>query len=219
MFTHREKRFSGLICVCLITLAAGAMALTSWDGLLLDSSGKPVGGAVVRLHSADGRDYRVSTAGDGKFAFSGIEPGSYEVSVQTADRESKSAGPVVVRDSAVSFSLQMLASGEVAVKADAREKEIARGQASGGEHLSSSEVSSLPLNARDFSKLLLLAAGTMTDANGAANFTQQFAVNGQRGVTTVFAMDSFDTTDPEMGEPHFRTSTWMRSRRYSRIRA
>ena len=32
---------------------------------------------------------------------------------------------------------------------------------------------------RDFSKLLLLAAGTMTDTNGAANFTQQFAVNGQ----------------------------------------
>ena len=72
-------------------------------------------------------------------------------------------------------------------------------QGTGGERLSSSEVSSLPLNARDFSKLLLLAAGTMTDANGAANFTQQFAVNGQRGVTTVFAIDGFDTTDPEMG--------------------
>src|SRR5205814_3234314 len=57
--------------------------------------------------------------------------------------------------------------------------------------------------ARDFSKLLLLAAGTMTDANGAANFTQQFAVNGQRGVTTIFAMDGFDTTDPEMGGATF----------------
>ena len=74
---------------------------------------------------------------------------------------------------------------------------------SGGEHLSSTEVSSLPLNARDFSKLLLLAAGTMTDANGAANFTQQFAVNGQRGATTVFATDGFDTTDPEMGGATF----------------
>ena len=79
----------------------------------------------------------------------------------------------------------------------------ASAQASGGEHLSSAEVSSLPLNARDFSKLLLLAAGTMTDANGAANFTQQFAVNGQRGVATVFAMDGFDTTDPEMGGATF----------------
>ena len=74
---------------------------------------------------------------------------------------------------------------------------------SGGEHLSSGEVSSLPLNERDFSKLLLLAAGTMTDTNGAANFTQQFAVNGQRGVTSVFATDAADTTDPELGGATF----------------
>ena len=74
-------------------------------------------------------------------------------------------------------------------------------QASGGERLSGGEVSSLPLNARDFSKCC--AAGTMTDANGAANFTQQFAVNGQRGSATVFALDGFDTTDPEMGGATF----------------
>ena len=49
----------------------------------------------------------------------------------------------------------------------------------------------------------LLAAGTMTDANGAANFTQQFAVNGQRGTATVFAIDGADTTDPEMGGATF----------------
>jgi hypothetical protein len=76
-------------------------------------------------------------------------------------------------------------------------------QASGGENLSSDEVSSLPLNERDFSKLLLLAAGTMTDTNGAANFTQQFAVNGQRGVAAVFAIDRADTTDPELGGATF----------------
>ena len=69
--------------------------------------------------------------------------------------------------------------------------------------MSSEEVSSLPLNERDFSKLLLLAAGTMTDTNGAANFTQQFAVNGQRGVAAVFALDGADTTDPELGGATF----------------
>ncbi len=71
--------------------------------------------------------------------------------------------------------------------------------ATGGEKLSSEAVSSLPLNGRDFSTLLLLAAGTMTDANGATNFTQQFAINGQRGVEAVFAMDGGDISDPEMG--------------------
>jgi hypothetical protein len=83
------------------------------------------------------------------------------------------------------------------------EGQSAQPQASGGERLSSKEVSELPLNKRDFSQLLLLAAGTATDANGAANFTQQFAVNGQRGSTTVFAMDGIDTTDPEMGGSTF----------------
>ncbi len=61
----------------------------------------------------------------------------------------------------------------------------------------------LPLNRRDFSQLLLLAAGTQTDSNGAANFTQQFTVNGQRGMASVFAMDGIDTTDPEMGGATF----------------
>ncbi len=69
--------------------------------------------------------------------------------------------------------------------------------------LSSKSVSQLPLNKRDFSQLLLLAAGTMTDANGATNFTQQFAINGQRGVEATFAMDGADISDPEMGGSTF----------------
>lgn len=76
-------------------------------------------------------------------------------------------------------------------------------KATGGDQLSSREVAGLPLNKRDFSQLLLLAAGTMTDTNGTANFTQQFAVNGQRGYATVFAMDGIDTTDPDMGGATF----------------
>ncbi|MGD0128638.1 MAG: hypothetical protein ABSF46_25035 [Terriglobia bacterium] len=84
-----------------------------------------------------------------------------------------------------------------------QEQTASESKSSGGERLSKQEVSTLPLNKRDFSALLLLAAGTMTDTNGAANFTQQFAVNGQRGVTTVFAMDGIDTTDPEMGGSTF----------------
>ena len=61
----------------------------------------------------------------------------------------------------------------------------------------------MPLNKRDFSQLLLLAAGTMTDTNGSANFTQQFAINGQRGTAAVFAMDGADSTDPEVGGATF----------------
>ena len=137
-------------------------------------------------------------------------PGRYEVSVTSKGLELRSSLQFVARDETGSTVSLRVESGQLLLTQATESQElkvpsgiVQAGQGSGGEHLSGTEVSSLPLNARDFSKLLLLAAGTMTDANGAANFTQQFAVNGQRGVTTVFATDGFDTTDPEMGGATF----------------
>ncbi len=128
--------------------------------------------------------------------------GDYRLSVEADGKTWDVANPITLKDGvALTSTLQLTSQpGQLRVVPSGDE---ASAQASGGEHLSSGEVSSLPLNARDFSKLLLLAAGTMTDANGAANFTQQFAVNGQRGAATVFALDGFDTTDPELGGATF----------------
>jgi len=181
----------------------GASSAGSWTGWLRDGEGRPLGDATVRLKGSDGTvSYNATTSASGKFTFAEIPAGSYQVSVENdrktwtlPDRVAIRGGVPVTAALQLSFETQELrivpAPGE------------ASAQASGGEHLSGGAVSALPLNARDFSKLLLLAAGTMTDANGAANFTQQFAVNGQRGSATVFAMDGFDTTDPEMGGATF----------------
>ena len=167
----------------------------------MNEAGRGVADARIELRGANGGpQYRVVTLADGKFTIPHLRAGSYEVSVRVGEKEWRSQTPLVVNDAALEISIEISTSGEVLFK-----KPAETAQASGGEHLSSSEVSSLPLNVRDFSKLLLLAAGTMTDTNGAANFTTQFAVNGQRGVTTVFAMDGFDTTDPEMGGATFNT--------------
>ena len=181
--------------------ASSAPSGASWNGTLSDGAGKAVAGAVVGLHSTSGgHDYAATTAADGKFAVADIAAGSYEVSVQSSDKKWSAPAPLVISDgAALGVALQLSAQGRDlrVVSSEASTK------AGGGEHLSSKEVSSLPLNARDFSKLLLLAAGTMTDTNGAANFTQQFAVNGQRGAATVFALDGFDTTDSELGGATF----------------
>ena len=151
------------------------------------------------MRSASG-NYSATTSASGGFAFSNIVPGSYEVSVVANGTTYKSQTSVVIGDRASLASTLQLSLQDNTVHLA---QETQTHEASGGEHLSSGEVSSLPLNSRDFSKLLLLAAGTMTDANGAANFTQQFAVNGQRGTATVFAVDGADTTDPEMGGATF----------------
>jgi carboxypeptidase family protein/TonB-dependent receptor-like protein len=199
----RSHRLYAFIFLIWIPVAV-ALSTAAWSGHLSDSAGKPVSGAVVRLHSAAaGHDYSATTGADGKFAFAHLPPDRYELSLSILDKHWKAESPLVVAMENVATSLQLTGSGQVQVTAEVAASGQAAAQASGGEHLSSSEVSSLPLNARDFSKLLLLAAGTMTDTNGAANFTQQFAVNGQRGAATVFALDGFDTTDPEMGGATF----------------
>jgi len=193
-----------LAAVLLLAVNAAALTgpATSWSGTVTDDGGRPVAGATVKLQSPAGNDYAATTTVEGKFAFPRLAADRYQVSVKVAAKSWRLAAPFAI-DSGLTLtdSLQLSALGdELKVQKSVAETPA---QASGGERLSGTEVSSLPLNARDFSKLLLLAAGTMTDTNGAANFTQQFAVNGQRGVATVFALDGFDTTDPELGGATF----------------
>jgi hypothetical protein len=170
---------------------------------LRDATGKPVTDATVHLRtSGGGQDYSAKTSANGNFLFIDVRAGTYELSVENHQRTWKMADPIVIKDGATLTATVQVSAQNDEMRTIPATTESAP-QATGGEDLSAGKVSSLPLNARDFSKLLLLAAGTMTDANGAANFTQQFAVNGQRGSATVFAMDGFDTTDPEMGGATF----------------
>jgi hypothetical protein len=170
--------------------------------VLRDVEGKPVPDATLELRSVrEGKGYTVKTSQMGTFVFSEMVSGKYKLSVTTGAAISRAANLIKVEEgSKLTNGLMLLGQGKLAIVTG---EEAIAPRASGGQHLSSGEVSSLPLNTRDFSKLLLLSAGTMTDANGAANFTQQFAVNGQRGTTTVFALDGADTTDPEMGGATF----------------
>jgi hypothetical protein len=202
-------RLGEILRVLLLILAlgaaptAGAFARASWRGVLRDDAGKPVAAAHLELTSKAGdHRYTNTTSKDGNFILSEIVAGEYEISVESGGKTWNSHTAIMIVDGIPSNGSLQLSSRTVEVRVVPASEE-ASAQASGGERLSSGEVSSLPLNARDFSKLLLLAAGTMTDANGAANFTQQFAVNGQRGTATVFAVDGFDTTDPEMGGATF----------------
>jgi hypothetical protein len=216
------RRLAVVLCVALIVAiapSARCAPAASWRGVLRDASGHAVADAAIALRAISGdREYTAKTSAGGGFEFAEIVAGTYALRVTrggganakaTASeggpyKESTwtAANPIVVKESeALAASLELAAQEQVVRVLSGGES--AGSQGSGGEHLSSGEVSSLPLNERDFSKLLLLAAGTMTDTNGAANFTQQFSANGQRGVTSVFAIDGADTSDPELGGATF----------------
>jgi hypothetical protein len=184
------------VCICLLAsnLSWSQQNVQAWSGVLRDASGIGIKGCKLVLVSGTAR-FTTTTAEDGSFRFANLPPGRYTLSALVHSRTVEMNGAIDLPSSA-SASLVLSAQNVISLQSDTQ-------KATGGEQLSSKAVSSLPLNKRDFSQLLLLAAGTMTDANGATNFTQQFAINGQRGVEAVFALDGADISDPEMGGATF----------------
>jgi hypothetical protein len=172
------------------------VASVVWQGTLRDATGAPIAQATIRL-AGNGAAAEAVTGADGRFRFAALPPGQYTLTVETGGRKAEYALPIELTPAAAPATLWLSKRGELSVGGQQQTS------ATGGEQLSSAAVSDLPLNKRDFSQLLLLAAGTMTDANGATNFTQQFAINGQRGVEATFAMDGADISDPEMGGSTF----------------
>ncbi|HTS24278.1 MAG TPA: TonB-dependent receptor [Bryobacteraceae bacterium] len=175
------------VCV----LHGSSQTAFEWNGAVRDASGAPAAKAELLLEANDAR-YASVAAENGTFHFPALSQGVYRLSVHLRDAIYHLPTSLAIPVEGAT-NLTLLAGGSIRLEADSQ------ATASGGETLSGRSVTAIPLNKRDFSQLLLLAAGTMTDTNGAANFTQQFAVNGQRGVEAVFAMDGADTSDPEMG--------------------
>jgi hypothetical protein len=199
--TRREgKTFSFLALAALLLFTAKPQAQqpaqSVWQGVLRDAASAPIPEAKVRL-AGKGAAAEAVTGTNGSFKLTPLPVGQYRLSVQAKGRRVNYAQPIDIEAAAPSVALTLSNRGELTVAV------IQSQSATGGEELSSQAVSELPLNKRDFSTLLLLAAGTMTDANGATNFTAQFAINGQRGVEAVFAMDGADISDPEMGGATF----------------
>jgi hypothetical protein len=193
--------FERLACIATLSLALGlviAIPLPAqvpttavWHGYLRNSASAPVTNAKVRLTGAATAE--ASTGPDGAFTLPALPVGKYKLTVDAEGRKLTSSQTIDLTPAMPVDLITLSNRGEIQVA------EQQQTGATGGVALSSQAVSELPLNKRDFSSLLLLAAGTMTDTNGATNFTAQFAINGQRGVEATFAMDGADISDPEMG--------------------
>ncbi len=203
-FTDRSVRFASirnplrlaLLFFCAVSIGLDSSAAQTpapaWLGVLQDEGAHPIVQAQVKLDS--GAEHKTATtASDGSFVFPQLAPKTYTLSVEVSGHVSRSSAVITIPAQAAVVTLTLKAGGALLI---AIQQEKA---AAGGEQLTSKAVSEIPLNKRDFSQLLLLAAGTAADSSGASNFTQQFAINGQRGVEAVFALDGADISDPELG--------------------
>src|SRR6516225_11604358 len=112
MFNRLHTLF---LAILITTSVARASSNGSWNGHLSDAQGKPLTGAIVLLHSVStGRVYSATSTPEGRFAFSAIDAGSYELAVEINSKEWKAEAPLVVKEaSAMSTSLQLTTAGQV----------------------------------------------------------------------------------------------------------
>ena len=184
-----------LLFLIAFSCLAQQQTVSGFGGRFRTQAGEFIPRATLILQS-DKTTVSATTDDAGQFRFPPLASGKYLLSANWQDRQLSSRQTLNLPHDQPA-EITVLAQDSLAIRF------LDQTAASGGEDLAGRAVSAIPLNKRDFSQLLLLAAGTMTDSNGATNFTAQFAVNGQRGVEAVFALDGADSSDPEMGGATF----------------
>ena len=142
-------RFFALLALIVIPHAICFAATTTWRGLLRDSGGKPIPDATIVLREQNSsREYTAKTSSIGEFSFADIPPGTYVLRVTSGEKSWTATSPVVLNEGAPRNVLELSAQEQVVRVLAAPQGSSA--QASGGERLSSEEVSGLPLIALTF---------------------------------------------------------------------
>jgi hypothetical protein len=170
-------------------------------GVVTDPSGAVVVGATVEGRSTrTGYSRQAVTAEDGGYVLAELPAGEYEVSVSSAGfNTAKATGLVEVgKDTTLDIKLSIGAQvGTVNVTGAVPVVEASQDVLGGV--VEEQLVSQLPLNGRDFGKLVALVPGVIVEGSGVAGTEKgfgQFNVNGNRDRSNNYTLDGTDNNDP-----------------------
>jgi len=177
-------------------------------GTVTDSSGAAVPGAALTIKNLDtGLTRNVVTSNDGSYAAPELPIGNYSVTVEKEGFKSDVVAGIRVEvssDRRVDFSLQPgQISQTVEVQGEALPLIESTSNTLGG-IVESKIVTSLPVNGRDYQKLIFLVPGVtgspdqITDSPGSFGI---FSVNGARGRANNFLLDGTDMNDGYRNDP------------------
>ncbi len=194
------------LSVCVVVLLFTSLALAqsfrgTIQGTVTDSSGASVPGAQVKVVSAEtGLTRTVVTTDDGVYSAAELPPGTYSVTISKAGFRTATLKGVDVSVSAVSRANISLTPGEIkeSVEVNADLPLIETTSNTMGGTIEGSEAADLPVNGRDFTKLLVLVPGATGDPVGSSDSPGSFglfSVNGNRGRSNNYLLDGTDMND------------------------
>src|SRR5260370_1166494 len=177
-------------------------------GSVTDSSGAAVPGATVTIKNLDtGLGRTVTTSDDGSYAAPELPIGTYSVSVEKAGFKLGVVTGIKVEVSSERRADVALQIGQSAQSVEVLGEELPMVESTSntlGGIIESKIVTSLPVNGRDYQKLIFLVPGVtgspdqITDSPGSFGI---FSVNGARGRANNFLLDGTDMNDGYRNDP------------------
>jgi len=201
------------LIVGVILLLAGSLAVAqTFRGTILgtvsDPSGALISGAKVTVHSNDiGMERTTQTSADGSYSVPELPLGNYKVTVTQSGFQTFVANDVKV-DVAVERRVDaQLKTGQVSETVEVSGETLPQVETTSntlGGTLTAQEVKDIPVNGRDYTKLIYLNPGIagspdqITDSPGSFGV---FSMNGARGRSNNFLLDGTDMNDGYRNDP------------------
>src|SRR5436309_2737844 len=194
-----------------IFLAAGMLAAQTFrggiQGTVTDSSGAAVAGAQVTVTSAEtGLTRTVGTDAAGNYTATELPLGTYNLTATKNGFRTAVVKGVTVGVSTTQRADIRLTPGEVkqTVEVTAEQPLVETTGNTIGGTIEASRAEELPVNGRDFLKLLTLVPGAAADASSvsdAAGSFGIFSINGNRGRANNYLLDGTDMNDGYRNDP------------------
>jgi hypothetical protein len=200
---------SVLCAVAALTSVATAQTTNATIvGDVTDPSGGHIAGADITVRNVGtGVARELKTDESGTYRVFPLNPGNYEVTASSPGMRTQVQKNVVVDAAAnvkVDFNLE-LGSVSENVEVQAVGAALQTQDASVGGTVTGTEVARLPVNGRNYTRLILLLPGTSdqggSQSNGTFSGTQMISVNGQRRQDNNFTVDGVDNNFMMMNSP------------------
>jgi outer membrane receptor protein involved in Fe transport len=193
------------VLATVLLLLAGVSAQSyrgSIRGRMRDATkGAIAGGTVTATNAATAWTRSATTNGQGEYVLAELPAGNYDVTAQATGLANVSLKVLVSvgSDSVADFDMTNVATRkeEVTVLAEAPLLDSTNDVL--GEVVENKLVTQLPLNGRDFGKLVALVPGVTVEGSGVAGTEKgfgQFNINGNRDRSNNYMLDGTDNNDP-----------------------
>jgi len=200
------------IAVVFFLLAAVSLPAQTFRGTILgtvtDPTGAVISGAKVTVkNTGTGLERSTQTSGDGSYSLPELPIGTYDVTVTQSGFQTFVAKGVTVDVASEKRVDAGLKTGEITTKVEVSADQLPLVETTStnlGGVMTASTVEDMPVNGRDYTKLIFMNPGVagspdqITDSPGSFG---EFSMNGARGRSNNYLLDGTDMNDGYRNDP------------------